>query len=252
MVDLQDGPNEFGPIGRTAAPLRHRVVEALRLSIVQGRLAPGARLIERELIEMLGVSRTVLREALRQLETEGLIDVVANKGAVVRTLGRAEAEDLYAIRAVLEGLAARLFTERATATKREGLAAALAETAAAYDLGDPEVIIARKTAFYDILFRGAESETLSAMIDALQARVWRWRMLGLAHPRRSDTRPHEAIQDLSALVDAIGAGNADLAERIARKEVMNAAAEAMRLIAEDDGKAETVGKRGKPAGAKPV
>jgi DNA-binding GntR family transcriptional regulator len=145
---------------------------------------------------------------------------------------------------VLEGLAARLFTERADEARREALSAALARTAAAYDEGDPEVIIARKTAFYDILFRGAESETLSAMIDALQARVWRWRMLGLAHPRRSGTRPHEAIQDLSALVDAIGAGNADLAERIARNEVMNAAAEAMRLIGEDDGKAVDAGKRG--------
>ncbi len=244
MADLQGGPNELSPIGRTAAPLRRRVVEALKLSIVQGRLAPGARLIERELIEMMGVSRTVLREALRQLESEGLIDVVANKGAVVRTLSRAEAEDLYAIRGVLEGLAARLFTERAAVTEREALAAALAETAAAYDLGDPEVITARKTAFYDILFRGAGSETLSAMIDALQARVWRWRMLGLAHPRRSDTRPHEAIQDLSALVGAIGDGNAGLAERIARKEVMNAAAEAMRLISEDEGKPVTASKRG--------
>jgi DNA-binding GntR family transcriptional regulator len=247
MVALRDGPNELSPIGRTAAPLRHRVVEALRLSIVQGRLEPGARLIERELIEMMGVSRTVLREALRQLETEGLIDVVANKGAVVRTLSRAEAEDLYAIRAVLEGLAARLFTQRANATKREALAAALARTAAAYEEGDPEIIVERKTAFYDILFRGAESETLSAMIDALQARVWRWRMLGLAHPRRSGTRPHEAIHDLSALVDAIGDGNADLAERIARNEVMNAAAEAMRLIAGDDGKPMVAGKRGTTA-----
>jgi DNA-binding GntR family transcriptional regulator len=243
MVASQEGPSELGPIGRTAAPLRRRVVEALRLSIINGKLAPGTRLIERELIEMMGVSRTVLREALRQLETEGLIDVVANKGAVVRTLSRAEAEDLYAIRAALEGLAARLFTERANASKREALTAALKTTAAAYEEGDPETIIARKSLFYEILFGGAESETLSAMIDRLQARVWRWRVLGLAHPRRSGSRPHETIQDLSALVDAIENGNGELAERIARKEVMNAAAEAMRLIGEDDVAPAVAGKR---------
>jgi len=81
MIGLRSGTSKIGPIGRTAAPLRRRVVEALRLSLVHGRLAPGARLIERELIEMMGVSRTVLREALRQLEAEGLIDVVANPSA---------------------------------------------------------------------------------------------------------------------------------------------------------------------------
>jgi DNA-binding GntR family transcriptional regulator len=246
MAASEEGPSELSPIGRTAAPLRRRVVEALRLSIINGKLAPGTRLIERELIEMMGVSRTVLREALRQLEAEGLIDVVANKGAVVRTLSRAEAEDLYAIRAALEGLAARLFTERAGAGRREALAAALKATAAAYEEGDPETIVARKSRFYEILFGGAESETLSAMIDRLQARVWRWRVLGLAHPRRSDTRPHESIEDLSALVDAIDQGNAELAERIARREVMNAAAEAMRLIGVDEGKAAVAGKRGPP------
>ena len=242
MVDLRDA-SELRPIGRTAAPLRHRVVEALRLSIIHGRLAPGARLIERELIEMMGVSRTVLRESLRQLEAEGLIDVVANKGAVVRTLSRAEADDLYAIRAVLEGLAARLFTERAGTAMRDALAAALSKTAKAYDEGDPNTIIETKSAFYEILFRGAESETLSAMIDTLQARVWRWRMLGLAHPLRSQERPAETVRDLLALVAAIASGNADRAEQIARNEVMNAAAEAMRLIAEDD-KPAIPGKRG--------
>ena len=69
------------PIRRSAAPLRHEVLEAVRAAIVDGRLAPGARLIERELIAMLGVSRTVIREALRQLEAEGLVDVVPNRGA---------------------------------------------------------------------------------------------------------------------------------------------------------------------------
>jgi GntR family transcriptional regulator, trigonelline degradation regulator len=229
MPDLRQEANDLRLI-RTAAPLRRRVVEALRLSIIEGRLAPGARLIERELIEMMGVSRTVLREAFRQLEAEGLIDVVANKGAIVRNLSRAEAEELYAIRSVLEGLAARLFSERADDSTRRALVAALAETAKAYRDEDPQVIVEAKNAFYEILFRGAGSETLSAMIDALQARVWRWRVLGLAHPHRSKKRAAEAVRDLKALVAAIRDGDADLAEKIARNEVMNAAAEAMRLI----------------------
>ena len=234
MVDLRSDASDIGPIGRTAAPLRRRVVEALRLSIVHGQLAPGARLIERELIEMMGVSRTVLREALRQLEAEGLIDVVANKGAVVRILSRAEAEDLYAIRAVLEGLAARLCTQRANGSKNRALAVALSQTASAYEKDDPQTIVETKNAFYEILFRGTQSETLCAMIDSLQARVWRWRVLGLAHPRRSDRRPTETIEALGALVASIDSGDANLAERIARDEVMNAASEAMRLLDEDE------------------
>jgi len=209
------------------------VVEALRQSIVLGRLVPGSRLIERELIEMMGVSRTVVREALRQLEAEGLIDVVANKGAIVRNLSRAEAKDLYAIRAVLEGLAARLFAERADKATRDDLVANLAVTAKAYDDGDPATIVEAKNAFYATLFSGAGSETLSEMIDALQARVWRWRVLGVAHPQRSGDRSAEAVRHLEALVAAIDAGDQAAAERTARAEVMNAASEALRLIGED-------------------
>jgi GntR family transcriptional regulator, trigonelline degradation regulator len=233
MAELQSEVGAFRPIGRTAAPLRQRVVEALRDSIVHGRLAPGARLIERELIERMGVSRTVLREALRQLEAEGLIDVVANKGAVVRTLSLAEAQDLYAIRAVLEGLAARLFTDRASDEARSALADTFSRTASAYEEDDPEKIVAAKNDFYDALFRGAESETLSTMIEALQARVWRWRVLGHAHPERSDERSVETVRNLAALVAAIEARDAERAEGIAREEVTKAASEAMRLLANE-------------------
>lgn len=234
MVNQRSDDTRQEIIDRTAAPLRRSVADALRQSIVHGRLAPGARLIERELIEMLGVSRTVLREALRQLEAEKLIDVVANKGAVVRNLSRAEAEDLYAIRAVLEGLAARLFCERADEAALKSLAEALSETSEAYAGGDPQTIVEKKNLFYDILFNEAGSETLSTMIDSLQARVWRWRVLGVAHPQRSDRRSAETVEDLKALVDALRSGDADLAEQIARQEVENAANEALRLIAEDE------------------
>jgi GntR family transcriptional regulator, trigonelline degradation regulator len=234
MLELQTNVEELSPIGRAAAPLRQKVVEALRESIVNGRLAPGARLIERELIERMGVSRTVLRESLRQLETEGLIDVVPNKGAIVRNLGPAEAQDLYTIRAALEGLAARLFTERAAEDARRALALTLSDTASAYEENDPTKIVAAKNRFYETLFRGAESETLSTMIDSLQARVWRWRVLGHAHPERSDARSVETVANLQSLIAAIGNGDAERAERIARDEVMQAANEAMRLLAKED------------------
>lgn len=232
MSALAADPAGLATINRAAAPLRQQVVETLRLSIVQGELAPGARLVEREIIGRLGVSRTVLRESLRQLESEGLIDVVPNKGAVVRSLTVAEAEDIYAIRGVLEGLAARLFTEQADGNRLERLRDAFAETRAAYESGEPEAITDRKTAFYEVLFRGANSESLHTMIAALHARVWRWRVLGLAHPQRSRRRGEESVRTLGRLVGAIEARDAGLAETIAREEVTQAAAEAIRLLRE--------------------
>jgi DNA-binding GntR family transcriptional regulator len=89
MLDVPPAPG----IRRDAAPLRHQVLEFMRQAIISGRLAPGSRLVERELIEMMAVSRTVIREALRQLETEGLVATIANKGPVVRELSAGEAKD---------------------------------------------------------------------------------------------------------------------------------------------------------------
>src|SRR5512135_1313048 len=148
-------------IPRAAAPLRRQVAEELRQSIISGRLGPGARLVERELIAMMGVSRTVIREALRQLESEGLVAMIPNKGPVVRELTLAESKDLYSIRAVLEGLAARLFVQNANDQLVKKLEKALNQVSDAYRNGDPETIAETKNSFYDVLFEGAGSETLS-------------------------------------------------------------------------------------------
>jgi DNA-binding GntR family transcriptional regulator len=220
-------------IRRSAAPLRREVLEALRASIVSGRLEPGARLIERELIAMMGVSRTVIREALRQLEAEGLVDVVPNRGAIVRELTVAEARDLYAIRALLEGLAARMFVDKAGAQEIAALGRELKATAAAYRRGDPEETIAAKNRFFEMLFRGAKSETLSTMLATLLARIWRWRALGLSHPRRSPRRSDESVKGLQALYKAIEQRDAAAAEKLARQEVMNAAEEIVRILGQD-------------------
>ena len=222
-------------IQKFAAPLRQQVLDTLRQAIIDGRLAPGARLTERELTEMLDVSRTVVREALRSLEAEGLVHVIPNKGPVVRELSRAEAEDLYQIRAVLEGLAARLFVQHASAEQVQQLAQSLDVVVQAYGSGDAARVLDTKNHFYDVLFAGAGSETLSSMLATLHARIWRWRALGLTHPGRSTDRSQESITHLRDMLAAIRARDAEAAERITRDEANRAGHEVMRLLSEADG-----------------
>jgi DNA-binding GntR family transcriptional regulator len=217
-------------VQRLAAPLRQQVVDHLRRAIIEGRLAPGARLTERELTEMMRVSRTVVREALRQLDSEGLIAIIPNKGPVVRALTLAEAKDLYQIRAVLEGLAARLFTEHASAEQVKRLSEALDVVVKSYARGDAQQVLETKNRFYDVLFEGAGSETLSSMLNTLHARIWRWRALGLSHPERSTQRSKESVRNLRAMLGAIRKRDPDAAERITRDEAHRAAAEVMRLL----------------------
>ncbi|UCH74806.1 MAG: GntR family transcriptional regulator [Rhodospirillales bacterium] len=213
-----------------AAPLRQQVVDHLREAIIAGRIEPGQRLIERELTDMLAVSRTVIREALRQLETEGLIVLIPNKGPVVRELSPAEAHDVYRIRSLLEGLAARLFAENADEAMISQLEAALDDVIAAYEKGGAGEIMNMKNKFYDILYRGVMSETLTSILVTLNARIRRWRAVGLAHPKRSGDRSRESVANLGAMLRAIRNRDADTAERITREEAEGAAHEVLRLL----------------------
>jgi DNA-binding GntR family transcriptional regulator len=221
-------------IDKLAAPLRQRVEQALREAIVAGKLPPGRRLPERDLTEMTGVSRALIREALRQLESEGLIDVVPNRGAVVRHMTPDEAKDLYAIRALLEGFAARRFVEQADDATLKRLMQAVDEVVAAYRKGDLNAALERKNTLYDVLFAGANSETLSAMVANLHARMRRWRALGVTHPARSARRSAEAIRDLKAMAAAIGARDAEEAERSTRQSAHSGAAEILHLLADNE------------------
>ena len=222
-------------IEKTAASLRQQVIECLREAVISGQLSPGQRLTERELTESLGVSRTVVREALRQLEAEGLIEVIPNKGPVVRALTAEEAEDIYRIRAVLQGLAAQQFVAHATPTQIKALEQALSAIVAAYEAGDAGRTVETKTHFYDVLYTGAGSDTLSSMLATLHARMWRWRALGLAHPQRSAARSRESVENLRDIVAAIKRGDSDEAERVTRAEASQAAEEVLRLLDYSEG-----------------
>lgn len=217
-------------ITRLAAPLRQQVLDHLREAIITGRIAPGQRLIERELTAMLDVSRTVVREALRQLESEGLVKMIPNKGPVVRELSPAEAQDVYHIRSLLEGLAARLFAENADDAMVTRLETALEAVVAAYEKGDAQDIMNRKNAFYDVLYQGVMSETLTTILMTLHARIWRWRAVGLTHPKRSGDRSRESVRNLRAMLTAIRERDGDAAERVTRDEADGAAHEVLRLL----------------------
>jgi len=131
---------------------------------------------------------------------------------------------------VLEGLAARLFVQNAGDAELKRLAQALDVVVGAYERGDAQEVLETKNRFYEVLFEGAGSETLSSMLGTLHARIWRWRALGLSHPQRSDSRSQESIAGLRAMLVAIRQRDAEAAERLTRDEAHGAATEVMRLI----------------------
>ena len=226
-------------IAKHAAPLRQQVESVLRQAIVDGRFRPGQRLTERELTVSLGVSRTLIREALRQLESEGLISVIHNRGPVVRELSADEIKDLYAIRAVLEGLAAHAFAEKASAERMQLLGKALADTVAAYEAGQAARALEGKNRFYEILVNGAGSPSLSAMLATLHTRIRQWRAIGMTHPQRSPARSKEAIKGLKAIWSAVRKRDAAAAEAATRDEARRGAAELVRLLADAPAKIAT-------------
>jgi transposase InsO family protein len=139
------------------------------------------------------------------------------------------AEGRLYVAAVVD-LFSRRFVENAEEADVQTLRAALDETAACYEHGDPERILDAKTHFYDALVAGARSESLSAMLSTLHARIWRWRALGLSHPSRSPTRSRESIDGLRAMFDAILARHPVNAERCAREETDRAAIEVFHVL----------------------
>ncbi|GCE44358.1 transcriptional regulator, GntR family [Rhodococcus wratislaviensis] len=218
-------------MGRSAAPLREQVIAALRDAILDFRLRPGQRLVERELIEQLGVSRTTVREALRELTSEGLVTVVPQRGAMVSAPSVAEAADLYEVRAALESITVARFVERATPSQVIRLDAAVehfAEVTAAG--GEIRDILAAKDEFYAVLIEGAASASLKQLIEGIQARVRVLRATSLAAAGRSDN----AVAELRAVVLAIKDGDAARAAGLCAAHVRTAAVTALAALEADD------------------
>jgi DNA-binding GntR family transcriptional regulator len=206
-------------MSRVAAPLRDQVSGVLRQAIVERELRPGQRLVERELVDRLQVSRATIRESLRELEAEGLVTVIPQRGAVVASISLPEAADIYQARAAIEALIVRRFVERAGREDLVRLAASLDALGQAIDAGQPvRELLAVKDRFYDVLIEGADSSVLATLLSSLQARVSLLRATSLTH----EGRPLEMLRELRTLAKAINARDADEAARLCTEHVRNA------------------------------
>jgi DNA-binding GntR family transcriptional regulator len=206
--DAADAGLSLG-VQRVAAPLREQVLDLLRQAIVEHRLKPGQRLIERELVEQIGVSRTTIREVLRQLAAEGLVTTIPHKGTVVASPSVERAAELYEVRAMLEGMAARQFAERATDVHLRALRRAFEGIERRAKSGRPnsQAMLEAKRHFYDALFEGAANGTIQSLVESLQARVTVLRAASLSQPGRAA----QTVEEVRAIVVALERRDADAA-----------------------------------------
>jgi DNA-binding GntR family transcriptional regulator len=218
-------------MSRVAAPLRDQVSSLLRKAIVERELRPGQRLVERELTDRLKVSRATVRESLRELEAEGLVTVIPQRGAVVASISLQEAADIYEARAAIESLIVRRFVERATDAHIGQLASTLNPLREAIEAARPVgELLACKDRFYAVLIEGANSAVLATMLSSLQARVSLLRATSLIH----QGRPAEMLRELQTLVRAVSARDADEAARLCAEHVRNAGRTGMGELAREE------------------
>mgnify|MGYP001320375062 CR=1 FL=1 len=207
-------------------PIREQVAHLVREAIIHLEFRPGELLLERELCAWTGASRPTVREALRLLESEGLVEPRAGRGSVVRLVGEAEITHLYEVRSELEGFAAALAAARADDDARGRLRGALDDLGTA--LVDSQVadIVAAQHRFFDQLFAGAGNHVLRQVAQALQGRVAQFRALTLTIADRGPA----SLRELGEVVASIEARDAAGAREAAQLHVGNARA-AMRTVA---------------------
>ncbi|MDO0929652.1 GntR family transcriptional regulator [Streptomyces sp. TG1A-8] len=182
---------------------------------------PGERLVEARLCARYEVSRTVTREVLRQLEAEGLVSMVPNRGPVITELTASDAEALYEVRCALEDLAGALFAERATPEQREQVGAVVRRSSRAYQEAGLSGRLAMKDEFYDILTAGAGNPIIDSTLRGIHARVQMLRGLSM----QAEGRGPETVRELAAIYDAAAVcGDAGAAREACETHVRNAAA----------------------------
>lgn len=196
-------------------PLRDVVFENLRTAILEGDLKAGQRLMEVQLAEQLGVSRTPIREAIRKLELEGLVVMLPRKGAYVANMSFKDLIDVLEIRATLEGLAASLAAER----RNDEDVIKLEKVAKEFEEGvrnaDIEVVLKKDVEFHENIFLMANNKKLYHLITSLWEQVHRFRVMYVSNNEASLS----LVDEHKRILDAIKNGDCELAKKYATEHI---------------------------------
>ena len=212
------------PASETAVPIARRalhdeVVRRLRDLIVEGELAPGARVPERELCARFGISRTPLREALKVLATEGLVDLQHHRGAVVATLTSEAVDDMFQVMGALEALAGDNACRRASAADIAAIEALHREMLAQYARRNLSEYFRLNQQIHERLIEAAASPVLSGIYRSLSVRIRRARyMANLSRPRWD-----QAVAEHEQILEALRARDGARLSRLLREHLLHKA-----------------------------
>ncbi|MFT5657218.1 MAG: DNA-binding GntR family transcriptional regulator [Gammaproteobacteria bacterium] len=206
--------------------LREIVQERLREAIIEGHFKPGERLVERPLCDQLGVSRTVIRETIRYLEAEGLVEILPNKGPIVAPMYWEHARQIYDIRLLLETSAAVDCAEQTSAELAERLRQALTELELAFKDGTPKALFKATTGFYKVIFEEAGHLIAWEIVQRLNGRISRLRVMTLS----TSERHISGFSHMKSICNAIIDGNVKATRAAVEAHLSDAASIAKRLL----------------------
>ncbi|EEE35854.1 transcriptional regulator, GntR family [Rhodobacteraceae bacterium KLH11] len=217
-------------IEKAPQTLRDIVQDRLREAIIDGRFAPGERLVERPLCDQLGVSRTVIRETIRFLEAEGLVEIIPNRGPIVSTLTWDQARQIYDIRLLLESAAAAACAQAPHPEFATELGQALTAVGATMEDTEWANLLQATTRFYEVIFLQAGHSIAWDIVQRLNGRISRLRALTLA----ARNRERSGMSHMKAIHDAILSGDPDQARLAVQNHISDAANTARSFLENPD------------------
>ncbi len=220
----------LAPLVAEAAPLRQKIMRSLRRAIETGVLEPGTRLIEKDLCQQLNVSRTSLREALRQLHAEGILTEVGNRGLTVAAVTIEDARNIYRLRSAVESLLVQQFIENATEQEFAELKLMRDRLVEAYQNGGAEEIVGTKREFYDLISAGARNPLGHDILNKLTLLTSPLRRKSVVRPERRKS----STKEIKDLVKAILDGDMDAASRAAQVHIAHSADSVIQALQEND------------------
>ncbi|GAB6085624.1 GntR family transcriptional regulator [Alkaliphilus crotonatoxidans] len=198
-------------------PLREIVFENLREAILEGKLEPGQRMMEIQLAEQLGVSRTPVREAIRKLELEGLVVMIPRKGAYVADVSIKDIMEVLEIRVVIEGLAASLAAERMTDEELDELEMLFYQFKQCYQKDDIEGMIQKDVEFHDRIFTSARNNKLTQISQGLSEQIYRFRVNYISEYNKAKA----LVEEHQAILEALHQRDAEKVYECATKHIEN-------------------------------